>query len=338
MTTSDASDTPIDPERAAGPGALVPGPFTLVPADPDDAVTRAAIEGLLRACGLPSLKEDDDALVLVVIRHADGSLLGFAAHQRRGNTALVRCLAVAPQARSCGVGSALMTGILRQMIAAGIQSVAVLALGGQGFFSRFGFLAVMPADLPPLLLQVGHLQRADLRLAGPMLLDLRGATLVMPAERFDMPTVLAIYNDAVAQSTATYDYEPRGLDEQLALFDHKMVAGYCFHVARTPDGTVAGFATYGPYRTRPGWRFACEHSVYVAAPWRGLHVGLSLLPPIMQHARKNGFHTMVAVIDAENAASLRMHRRAGFVDIGTMREGGYKFGRWLDVAFLQAML
>jgi len=153
-----------------------------------------------------------------------------------------------------------------------------------------------------------------------------------------MPVVLAIYNDAVAHTTATYDYDPRSLDDQYALYDQKMQDGYGFFVARAADGSVAGFSTYGLYRTRPGWRFACEHSVYVAAQWRGMQVGLSLLTPVMSHARGKGFHTMVGVVDAENLASVRMHRRAGFADMGTMREGGYKFGRWLDVTFLQAML
>jgi L-amino acid N-acyltransferase YncA len=153
-----------------------------------------------------------------------------------------------------------------------------------------------------------------------------------------MPAALSIYNEEVAHSTATYDYEPRSVDEQFALYDRKVAEGLGFFVACAPDGTVVGFSTYGPYRPRPGWRFACEHSVYVAAPWRGRGVGLSLLPPIMAHAGKKGFHTMIGVVDAANLASVRMHRRAGFTDVGTIREGGYKFDRWLDVTFLQAIL
>jgi phosphinothricin acetyltransferase len=69
-----------------------------------------------------------------------------------------------------------------------------------------------------------------------------------------------------------------------------------------------------------------------------MRVGLGLLPPIMRHARKHGFHTMVGVVDAENQASIRMHGRAGFEVVGTLRQAGYKFDRWLDVAFLQIVL
>ncbi len=299
---------------------------------------REHVTALLQASGLPALEHDGQAAAAALVRGSDGSPIGYAACERHGNAAVLRRIVVCPRSRTCGVGSTLMDSILRQLIVAGVQSVALLAIGGQGFFTRLGFIKVEASDLSPDLLATGHFQGADPTLTIPMVLDLRAATLVRPARREDMPAVLAIYNDAVAQSTATYDYEPRPLEDQFAQYDQKMLDGYCFYVAVTPDGTVAGFSTYGLYRQRPGWRFACEHSVYVAAPWRGRRVGLSLLPPIMRHARKRGFHTMIGVVDAENAASLRMHRRAGFLEVGTIRQGGYKFDRWLDVTFLQAML
>ena len=164
------------------------------------------------------------------------------------------------------------------------------------------------------------------------------AVRIVSAVRDDLPAVVAIYNDAVADSTATYDYEPRSLAAQQALFDQKRRDGHGFLVAKARDGAVAGFATSGLFRTRPGWRFASEHSVYVAAPWRGRGVGLGLLRPLMADAQARGFHTMVGVVDAANEASLRMHHRAGFETLGVFREGGYKFDRWLDVAFVQAIL
>lgn len=326
---------PATPGLASGDGGaqgLHAVTLSLQPGDGD------RIAALLRACGLPGLDSADHAVALAVARRVDGTPIGCAVCERHGDAAVLGCVAVCPVARTRGVGTSMMDSILRQLIAAGVQSVALLAIGGQGFFSRFGFRKVAPEELPSVLLDTRRFDGADPLLASPMVLDLCGATLVKPARREDMPAVLAIYNDAVAQSTATYDYDPRSLDEQLALYDQKMLEGYGFYVAATPDGTVAGFATYGLYRPRPGWRFACEHSVYVAAPWRGRRVGLSLLPPIMRHARKRGFHTMIGVVDAENAASLRMHRRAGFTEVGTVRQGGYKFDRWLDVTFLQAML
>jgi L-amino acid N-acyltransferase YncA len=153
----------------------------------------------------------------------------------------------------------------------------------------------------------------------------------------DTPSILAIYNDAVAHTTATYDYEPRSLAEQEQIIASKLRDNFPVIVARC--GTrVLGFATYGLHRSRPGWRFTCEHSVYVAADARGRGIGPILMQQLMARAAEQGFHSMVGVIDAANAASIRMHERCGFRTVGIMKEGGYKFDKWLDVAFMQAML
>ena len=314
------------------PAAL---PFPIVAAEGSD---REAIDELLRLSGLPALNGAGAATTFAIVRQGDGSMIGCAGCERRGNVAVLHSVVVTSRAKACGVGTALVMNTLRRLVGAGVQMVALQAVGGQGFFNRFGFLKAPVGNLPPEVRENWRFDDADPTVSTPMLLDVRAATLVVPASRADMPAVLAIYNDAVAQSTATYDYEPRTLDEQLIQFDQRMQDGYGFYVAKTADGTVAGFSTYGLYRPRPGWRFACEHSVYVAAPWRGMRVGLGLLPPIMRHARKRGFHTMIGVVDAENQASIGMHDRAGFEVVGTLRQGGYKFDRWLDVAFLQAML
>lgn len=216
--------------------------------------------------------------------------------------------------------------------------MSLLTTDADDWFRRFGFLTCARAALPDALEASALLRGACPDSARAMTMDLGGGTLVEPARREDCAALLAIYNAAVADSTATYDYDPRTLAEQLAIFDDKATAGLPFFVARRRDGEIAGFATYGLFRTRPGWRFAVEHSVYVAAPFRGRRVGLQLLPPLMRHARARGFHTMVGVVDARNDASLRLHARAGFETVGILREGGYKFDRWLDVAFIQAML
>jgi L-amino acid N-acyltransferase YncA len=156
--------------------------------------------------------------------------------------------------------------------------------------------------------------------------------VVRAAHRGDMAAVVAIYNDAALHTTATFDYDPRSLAQQESLFDEKARDGFGFLVAEG-DG-VLGFATYGLFRTRPGWRFACEHSVYVAAGARRRGVARSLLGPLAEHARARGFHTMVGVVDASNTASMALHRACGFETFGVMKEGGFKFERWLDVAFV----
>jgi L-amino acid N-acyltransferase YncA len=163
-------------------------------------------------------------------------------------------------------------------------------------------------------------------------ITVRDATLA------DMPAVLAIYNEAVANTTASYDYEPSTLAEREALFTQRVKDGLPYLVACDEKKEVLGFASYGLYRPRPGWRFACEHSVYVAAQARGQGVASLLMVPLMAHARAKGFHNMVGVVDAANEASLKLHAKHGFTTFGVMKEGGYKFDRWLDVAFIQAIL
>jgi L-amino acid N-acyltransferase YncA len=164
------------------------------------------------------------------------------------------------------------------------------------------------------------------------------ATTVRDATLQDMPAVLAIYNEAVANTTASYDYEPRALKDQEALFTQRINEGLPYLVACDARGEVISFASYGAYRPRPGWRFACEHSVYVAAAARGQGVASLLMAPLMAHAKAKGYHTMVGVVDAANEASLKLHAKHGFTTFGVMKEGGYKFDRWLDVAFIQAIL
>ncbi|MDO9021534.1 MAG: N-acetyltransferase family protein [Deltaproteobacteria bacterium] len=158
--------------------------------------------------------------------------------------------------------------------------------------------------------------------------------VVRAARRDDMASVVAIYNDAVARTTATFDYEPRSLAQQEGLFDEKQRDGYGFVVAEDATHGVLGFATYGLFRGRPGWRFACEHSVYVGSAARRRGLGRRLIAPLVEHARERGFHTMVGVVDAGNAASMGLHHACGFETFGLLKEAGFKFDRWLDVAFV----
>lgn len=156
---------------------------------------------------------------------------------------------------------------------------------------------------------------------------------VRRAVRDDVPAIRDIYNDAVLTTTATYDYEPQPLDQQLAWFDRHVV-----FVAEAPGGQVVGWSSIGEYRPRPGYQFTVEDSIYIAGGYRGLGIGTLLMPPIIQAARELGKRVIVAVIDAESEASLRLHRRFGFEEKGRLPQIGFKFGRWLDVAYLELLL
>ena len=109
-------------------------------------------------------------------------------------------------------------------------------------------------------------------------------------------------------------------------------------VALEDDGTVLGYATYGPWRPHDGYRHTVEHSLYVREGLRGRGTGSTLLTALFERARAQGIHVMVAGIDADNEGSVRLHERFGFTRTGVLPQVGTKFGRWLDLAFLQLVL
>ena len=160
---------------------------------------------------------------------------------------------------------------------------------------------------------------------------------IRDARESDLAAMLAIYNDAVLTTTAVYDYKPRSSEQQAAWFKAKHEQGLPV-LAAEDDGAVVGFASYGPFRPWPAYLHSVENSLYVAPDRRGHGIGSLLLPALIRRADERGLHTMIAGIDATNAASLRLHAKFGFERVAQFREVGWKFERWLDLAFLQLML
>jgi phosphinothricin acetyltransferase len=154
----------------------------------------------------------------------------------------------------------------------------------------------------------------------------------------DLPAVVAIYNEVIRTSTAIYREEPATLEERRAWNDTRKTNGYPLLVARTDDAAVAGFATFGDFRAWPGYRFTVEHSVHVAEGQRGRGIGTALMRVLLERGTALGKHVMVAGIDADNAGSIRMHERLGFEATGHLTQVGWKFGRWLDLVFMQRQL
>ena len=150
----------------------------------------------------------------------------------------------------------------------------------------------------------------------------------------DLPALLAIYNDVIATSTAIYRDTPTVLEERREWWQGRVAQGHPVLVA-TDDSGVVGFASFGDFRAWPGYRFTVEHTVHVRAGRRGAGVGRALMRPLLARAAALGKHTMIAGVDAANEPSLRFHERLGFVRCAHFREVGFKFGRWLDLMFLQ---
>jgi len=161
--------------------------------------------------------------------------------------------------------------------------------------------------------------------------------IVRDAVETDLPAILAIYNDIIATSTAVYRETPATLDERLAWWRAKLEPGYPTLVA-DDNGAVLGFATFGDFRSWPGYRFTVEHTVHVGRDHRGRGVGTALMGPLIARAESLGKHVMIAGVDADNAGSIAFHERLGFERVAHFREVGFKFNRWLDLVFLQRML
>jgi phosphinothricin acetyltransferase len=161
---------------------------------------------------------------------------------------------------------------------------------------------------------------------------------IRAASEADLPGILAIYNDVIATSTAVYTSEPATLDERRAWFSTRHAHGFPVLVAADRD-QVLGFASFGEWRGAwPGYRCTVEHSVHVRADVRGRGVGRALVEALFPAALALGKHVMIGAIDAANDASIRFHARLGFERVACFREVGHKFGRWLDLIFMQRFL
>ncbi|HTV80933.1 MAG TPA: GNAT family N-acetyltransferase [Steroidobacteraceae bacterium] len=149
--------------------------------------------------------------------------------------------------------------------------------------------------------------------------------------------ILDILNEAIAHSTALYEYRPRTPESMQAWFAEKSAGSFPV-LGAEEAGTLLGFATYGTFRARAAYKYTVEHSVYVHRDHRGRGIGKALMLELIRCARDQQYHVLVGGIDVANAGSVAMHERLGFVHAGTVREAAYKFGRWLDLGFYQLTL
>jgi phosphinothricin acetyltransferase len=163
------------------------------------------------------------------------------------------------------------------------------------------------------------------------------AFTIRTATPADLPGILAIYNDAVLRTTASYDYEPSTLEARTAWYEAHVQERLPIFVAEDGD-SIVGWSALHTFRPKIGYRYTVENSVYVAAERRRQGIGRALLVPLIQRACELEMHALIAGIDAENTASIRLHAELGFVQVGHIKEVGYKFDRWLDLIFMQLLL
>ncbi|MEN9749499.1 MAG: hypothetical protein RL149_577 [Actinomycetota bacterium] len=150
--------------------------------------------------------------------------------------------------------------------------------------------------------------------------------------------ILEILNEAIANSTALYDYQPRPIESMTTWFANKAAGNFPVVGAIAADGTLLGFATFGTFRAFPAYKYTVEHSIYIHRDARGHGLGKLLLGRIIEEAQARDLHAIVGAIDASNQASMALHEKFGFKHVGTLPQVGFKFDKWLDLAFFELIL
>ena len=158
--------------------------------------------------------------------------------------------------------------------------------------------------------------------------------MVRQATEKDLMDILEIYNDAILNTTAIYDYKAHTLEDRIQWYEKRKQDGYPLLVFEENDKVVA-FATFGPFRAYPAFKYTIEHSIYVHKNYRNLGIGKILLKELVDIASVEEYATMVACIDSLNENSIKIHEKFGFKYSGTVTKAGFKFSKWLDLVFYQ---
>ena len=163
-------------------------------------------------------------------------------------------------------------------------------------------------------------------------------TRLRPSTIADIPAIAAIYSHHVRTGTGSFEIDPPEAAEMERRWKDIAEKNLPYLVAEQ-DGALAGYAYASPYRPRVAYRHTVEDSIYVHPDHAGKGIGALLLPALIADCETRGLRQMIAVIgDSGNAASIRLHARFGFGDVGVLRNVGFKFGRWLDTVFMQRAL
>ena len=150
--------------------------------------------------------------------------------------------------------------------------------------------------------------------------------------------ILDIFNDAILNSTALYDYQPRTLENMKSWFEVKNKHHFPVIGITNEAGELLAFGSYGTFRAWPAYKYTVEHSLYVQKDHRGKGLGKIILTEIIKNATRQDYHCLVAGIDSTNQTSIALHESVGFEYSGTIKHAGYKFAKWLDLAFYQLIL
>lgn len=162
--------------------------------------------------------------------------------------------------------------------------------------------------------------------------------ILRDARAADAPAIAAIYGALIAETTVTFRSEPTSPADRTAWMAERQQADFPVLVAVDTEGTLLGYASFGPFRGLDGYCLTVEHTIALTAEARGQGIGRQLMQTLIERARAQGLHVMVGALSADNAHSRTLHRSLGFTLAGTLPQTGQKFGRWLDLELWQLLL
>jgi phosphinothricin acetyltransferase len=160
---------------------------------------------------------------------------------------------------------------------------------------------------------------------------------IRDANQTDLPQILGIYNDVIEQTTAVFSYSKHTIEMRTEWFQSRQQGNFPIYVAEY-ENEILGFSSYGPFRTWPAYQYTVENSIYVAKSHRGRGISKLLMKPLIEQAIRQQYHVIIAGIEASNQISIRIHESFGFTEVAHFKEVGYKFGKWLDLKFLELVL
>jgi L-amino acid N-acyltransferase len=161
--------------------------------------------------------------------------------------------------------------------------------------------------------------------------------IIRDAREEDIAAILDIYNHVILYTTSVYSEQPHTYEMRLSWYRDRLNSGFPVFVAES-EGKVVGFSSFGHFRVWPCYRFTVENSVYMHADHRGKGISKLLIRPLIDRAGEMGLHAIIAGIDADNEVSYRLHQSFGFVEVAHFKEVGFKFGRWLDLKFMELII
>lgn len=161
--------------------------------------------------------------------------------------------------------------------------------------------------------------------------------LIRTYRESDTSAILEIINDSILNTSHNYDYDPKSLEEVAAQFSGKLKDGFPILIGEA-EGELAGYATFGKFRAKPGYNTTIEHSIYLTAKAQNIGLGTELMRQLIAIAKEQGYHVMIAGMDSANLGSYRFHERLGFKEVARFPEVAFKFGKWLSLVFMQLTL